>query len=49
MGYMTREVNPEDKSFELWMVQQVISFIGATELHDMQGKDENGNEENPKP
>ena len=49
LGYPTREVSPNDDPFEQWTVQQVISFIGATELYVMMGKDVNGNEVNLKP
>ena len=48
LGQALADANPNEEPCELWTVQQMVSFIEATELYDMQGGDINGNVVNPK-
>jgi hypothetical protein len=48
LGGALIDANPNEEPCELWTVQQMVSFIEATELYDMQGGDINGNVVNPK-
>ena len=48
LGQALADANPNEEPCELRTVQQMVSFIEATELYDMQGSDINGNVVNPK-
>ena len=48
LGIALLDANPNEEPCELWTVQQMVSFVEATELYDMQGGDINGNVVKPK-